>query len=142
MIADLEDLEELDALDIHPRRIKAKEVLISQKEDEFIFPIADGTAKVSRRDCEFRAPSPRREQLVRREDLRGEFQGELEEPQPTESKGDAEARRDVWSFQGDFINRHHVPKEETFAIPLKLLDVTKSAQSDLDVLQEKKIDDC
>ena len=54
-------------------------------------------------------------------DLRGELQGEPEGPQPTESKKDAEARRDFWSIQGDFIYRHHIeprvqlhlPKEET-----------------------------
>ena len=32
LIADLEDLEKLDAPEIHPRRIKRKEVLISQEE--------------------------------------------------------------------------------------------------------------
>ena len=32
---------------IFPRRINAKEVLITQKGDEFIFPEADGTAKLS-----------------------------------------------------------------------------------------------
>ena len=45
LIADLEDLEKLDASEIYPRRINAKEVLIKQKDDEFIFPVADGTAK-------------------------------------------------------------------------------------------------
>ena len=44
MIADLEDFEKLDASDIYHRRIKAKEVLISQY-DEFIFPVADGTVR-------------------------------------------------------------------------------------------------
>ena len=51
--------------------------------------------------------------------------------------------------QGDFIYRHHneprvqlyVPKEETFPIPLKYIDATRSARIDLDVLQEKRIDD-
>ena len=47
LIADLEDLEKLNASEIYHRRIKGKEVLISQKRDEFIFPIADGTAKLS-----------------------------------------------------------------------------------------------
>ena len=49
----------------------------------------------------------------------------------------------------DFIYRHHneprvqlyVPKEETFPIPLKYIDVTRSTHTDLDVLQEKLIDD-
>ena len=66
------------------------------------------------------------------------------EPQPTETKDDAEARADFWSIQGDFICRHHneprvqlyVPKEETYLIPLKCMDVTRSAHTDLDVVQE------
>ena len=60
MKADLENLEMFDASDIYPRRIKAKEVLISQKDDEFVFPFASGTAKLSGRDYEFRVPTQRR----------------------------------------------------------------------------------
>ena len=74
MIADVEDLENMDASNIYLRRINAKEVLIRQ--EEFIFPIADGTAKFSATDCEFREPTLRREPTVRREDLSGEIQGE------------------------------------------------------------------
>ena len=62
---------------------------------------------------------------------------------------DAEARADFWSIQGDFICRHHnesrvqlyVLQEETFLIPLKYIDVTRSTLIDLNVLQEKTIDD-
>ena len=57
LIADLEDLEKLHASENYPRRIKAKEVLIRQKNDEFIFPVADGTAKMSGRDYEIREPT-------------------------------------------------------------------------------------
>ena len=98
LIADLEDLEKFDASEIYPRRINAKEVLISQKDDEFIFPVADGTGKLSGRDCGFRATSPRREQLVRSEDLSGEF--------PGTEKMTLKPGRDFWSIQGDFIYRH------------------------------------
>ena len=35
----------------------------------------------------------------------------------------------------------YVPKEETFPIPLKYIDVTRSTHIDLDVLQHKRIDD-
>ena len=59
LIADLEDLETLDAPEIYLRRINAKEVLITQKGEEFIFPAADGTAKLSGRDYEFREPTPK-----------------------------------------------------------------------------------
>ena len=99
--------------------------MISEKDVEFIFPIADGTGKLSGRDFEFRVPTPRREQPVRSENLSGAIEGESEESQPAEPTDDAEASADFWSIQGDFIFRHHneprvqlyVPKEETFAIP-------------------------
>ena len=123
--------------------------MIRQKDDEFIFPFADGTAKFSGRDYEFREPTLRREPTVRSEDFSRELHVEPGVSQPTESADDAEARADFWSIQGDFIYRHHneprvqlhVPKEETFTIPLKYIDVTGSTHTDVDVLQEKRIDD-
>ena len=149
LVADIEELEKLDATEIYARRINAKEVLITQKRDEFIFPAADGTAKLSGRDCEFREPTRRREQTVRSEDFSGELQGEPGESQPTESTDGAEARADFWSIQGDFICRRHneprvqlcVPKEETFPVPLRYIDVTRSTHTDLNVMQEKRVDD-
>ena len=84
---------------IDPRQMASLR-LIPQKEEEFIFPIADGTAKLLGRDYEFREPTQRQAQTVRSEDLSGELLGEPEEPQPTESRHDAEARKDSWSIQG------------------------------------------
>ena len=123
--------------------------LPSKNDDEFVFPLADGTSKLSGRDHEFRVPTLRWEQPVRSEDLSGEIHGESGESQPAEPTDDAEARGDFWSIQGDFIHRHHtepllqlyVPKEETFPSPLKYIDVTRSTRTDLDVMEEKKIDD-
>ena len=43
MIAYIEELEEMDASEIHARRLNAKEVLTQMKDDNFIFPVADGT---------------------------------------------------------------------------------------------------
>ena len=51
--------------------------------------------------------------------------------------------------QGSFIYRHHVeprvtlylPKEESFPIPLKYIDVSRTTHKNLDVKQEKRIDD-
>ena len=99
-------------------RINAKNVLIRQDDDE--------------RDYEFRAPTLLRETTVRREDLTRELHGEPGVSQPTEPTDDAEARADFWSIQGGFIFRHHneprvqlyVPKEETFPIPRKYIDVS------------------
>ena len=50
--------------------VNAKEMLI------FTFSFADGTAKLTRRDYEFREPIQRQESAVRSEDLSGEIQGE------------------------------------------------------------------
>ena len=127
LIADLEELEKLDASEIYPRRINAKEVLISQKGDEFRFPFADGTAQLLGRDHEVRESILRQYDSVGSEDLRGEFQGNSDGSQPAEIKDDTKARNDFLSIEGDFISRHHVesgvhlqvPKEESFPVPLK-----------------------
>ena len=48
MIADIEELEETDASEIHARRLDAKDVF-TQKGENLIFPIADGKVTVWRR---------------------------------------------------------------------------------------------
>ena len=84
--ADIEELEKLDASEIYPRTLNAKEVMISQKNGEFIFPVADGSAKLSGRDYEFQEPTMRQESTVRRENLSGESQSDREEFRPEEIK--------------------------------------------------------
>ena len=133
---------------MYSRRLNAKEVLITHKNEEFVVLVADGSTELSGRDYEFRELTLRREQTVRRESFSGESQGEAEESQRTESRDDVDAQKDFWSIQGDFIYRHHivprgqlyVPKEETFPVPLKYIDVMRSTHTDLGVAQEKRID--
>ena len=81
-------------------------------------------------------------------DFLGESEGSL--PQPHDSLPVAgEAIHDFWSMSGSFIYRHHVeprvklysPREESFPIPLKYIDVTRTTHTNLDVKQEKRIDD-
>ena len=51
-------------------------------------------------------------------------------------------------MSGNFIYRHHVeprvklysPREESFPIPLKYIDVSRTTHTNLDVKQEKRID--
>ena len=71
-------------------------------------------------------------------------------PQPHDSLQDAgEAMNDFWSMSGSFTYRHHVeprvklysPREESFPIPLKYIDVTRTTHTNLDVKLEKRIDD-
>ena len=92
-----------------------------------------------------------RERLIRGEShihFLGESEGSL--PQPQDSLPDAgEAMKDFWSMSGNFIYRHHVeprvklysPREESFPIPLKYIDVSRTTPTNLDVKQEKGIDD-
>ena len=63
LIAEMAEFEKLDASEIYPRRLNAKEVLATQKDGEFVFPVADGSAKLSGRDYECQEPTVRRENL-------------------------------------------------------------------------------
>ena len=47
LVADIEESEQMDTSEIHARRLNAKEVLTPMKGEKFIFPIADGTVKLS-----------------------------------------------------------------------------------------------
>ena len=121
------------------------------KEGEFTFPIADGRIKTPGGDQELRTSTLIRPRPVRGEghvDFLGESEGSL--PQPHDSLPDAgEAINDFWSMSGSFIYRHHVeprvklysPREESFPIPLKYIDVTRTTHTNLDVKLEKRIDD-
>ena len=55
----------MDASEVHHQKINAKEVLTPQRRNTFIFPAADGTAKLSGRDHESREPTLRRDQTRR-----------------------------------------------------------------------------
>ena len=60
-----------------------------------------------------------------------------------------EAINDFWSMSGNFIYHHHVeprvklysPSEESFTSPLKYIDVSRTTRTNLDVMQESRIDD-
>ena len=150
LIADLEELETMDASDIYWKRLNAKEVIFP-KHGEFIFPIADGRIKTPGGDQELRTSTLTRPRPIQGEghvDFLGEPEGSL--PQPQDSLPDAgEAINDFWSMSGSFIYRHHVeprvklysPREESFPIPLKCIDVTRTTHTNLDVKQKKRIDD-
>ena len=47
LIADIEELEQMDVSEIHANRLNAKEVLTPMNGEKFILPIADGTVKLS-----------------------------------------------------------------------------------------------
>ena len=81
-----------------------------------------------------------------------DFLGEPERslPLPHDSFLDArEAINDFWSMSGNFMYRQHVeprvklysPREQSFPIPLKYIDVSRTIHTNLDVKQERRIDD-
>ena len=103
MIADIEELEEMDASEIHARRLNAKEVLTPMKGVNFYIPCRRWSSQNTlRRDH----PERGEEQEV----FRGESDG-LSPPNPLQddsTRDDAEAKNDFWSITGDFIYGHHV----------------------------------
>ena len=141
MVADLEELETMDASEIYSKRLNAKEVIFPKEKGEFIFPIADGRIKTLGGDQDLRKSTSIRQRPIQGEshfDFLGESEGSL--PPPHDSFPDAgEAIDDFWSMSGNFIYRHHVeprvklysPREESFPIPLKYIDVSRTTHTNL-----------
>ena len=140
----------MDASDIYSKRLNAKEVIFLPK-GEFIFPIADGRINPLGGDQDLRTSTSIRQRPIQGEshlDFLGESEGSL--PPPQDSLPDAgEAINDFWCMSGNFIYRHHVeprvklysPREESFPFPLKYIDVSRTTHTNLDVKQERRIDD-
>ena len=77
LVADLEELETMDASEIYSKRLNAKEVIFPKEKGKFLFPIADGRTKPLGGDQELRTST-----LIREHPIRGEghvdFLGESE----------------------------------------------------------------
>ena len=74
MVEDIEELEEMDAPELHARRLNGKEVLTPQSSGNFIFLAADGTVKIFRSELRLRTSTLTRERPERGEEqeiLRG-----------------------------------------------------------------------
>ena len=68
MVADIEELEEMDASELHARRLNAKEVSTPQRSGNFIFPVADGTVKILGRGQRLRTSTLTRDRPERGEE--------------------------------------------------------------------------
>ena len=76
-------------------------------------------------------PRPRGEEQG---NLQGESEGSSSTPRQDSPWYAGEAKSDFWSTSGEFIYRHHVeprvklyvPTEESFPVPLKYIDVTRT----------------
>ena len=83
LIADLEELETMDASEIYSKRLNAKEVIFP-KQGEFIFPIADGRIKPLGGDQDLRTSTLIRQRPTQGDshvDFLGESEGSLPPPQ-------------------------------------------------------------
>ena len=154
MVADSEEMERMDASELHARRLNAKEMLTPRKVEKLIFPVAGGTVKIFGAEQRLRTSTLIRDRPDRREEqeiLRGKSD-ELHYPtlpQEDSTRDDEEAKSDLETITGDFICCHHVeprvelfvPGEESCPIPLKCIDVTRTTYTSLDVMLEKQFDD-
>ena len=134
------------------KRLNATEAIFSKQIGKFMFSVADGRIKFVGGDRELRTSTLIRDHPIRGEgqrDFLGELEGSPLSP-PQDSFPDAgEAINDFWSMSGSFIYRRHVeprvklfsPREESFPITLKYIDVSRTTHTKLDVKQEKRIDD-
>ena len=152
LIADLEGVGNDGRIGNLLEKTQNVKEVIFPNQGEFIFPIADGRIKHLGGDQDLRTSTLIWQRPIQGEsniDFLGESEGSL--PQPQDSFPDAgEAINDFWSMSGSFIFRHHVeprvklysPREESFLSPLKHIDVSRNTRTNLDVLQERRIDDC
>ena len=91
VVADIEELEEMDASKLHARRLNAKEVLTPQRSGNFKFPVADGTVKIFGREQRLRTSTLTRDRPERGEEqeiLQGKSD-ELHSPTPNSRPLDA-----------------------------------------------------
>ena len=106
MVTDIEELEQMDASEIHARRLNAQEVLTPMKNENCVFPVADGKVKIPGEDQDLRTStligdSPDRGE--QQDILRGESDGSSSTSRQDSSWFDGEARDDFWSISRDFI---------------------------------------
>ena len=140
----------MDASEIYSKRLDAKEVIFPKENGKFIFPVADGRNKQPGGDQDLRTSTLIRERRIRGEshvDFFGESEGSF--PPPHDSFPDAGDAMTFCpchetSFTAIKLNQESnffSPREESFAIPLKYIDVSRTTHTHLDVKQERRIDD-
>ena len=90
LVADIEELETMDASEIYSKRLNAKEVIFPKENGKSIFPVADGRLKLLGGDQDLRTSTLIRHRPIRGEshvDFLGESEGSL--PPPHDSFPDA-----------------------------------------------------
>ena len=141
----------MDASEIYSKRLNAKEVLFPKENGKFIVPVADGRIIFSGGHQKLRTSTSIQHRPIQGEsniDFLGESEGSPP-PRPDSLPDAGEAINDFWSMSGNIMYRHHVEprvkhyssREESFPILLKHIDVSRTTHTNMDVKQEKRIDD-
>ena len=116
LVADVEELETMDASEVYSKRLNAKEVIFPKEKGEFIFPIADGRIKTLGGDQDLRTSTLVRHRPIQGEnhvDYLGESEGSL--PQPHDSFLDAgEAINDFGHCQETSFSAITLNQESNF----------------------------
>ena len=81
LVADIEELETMDASELYSKRLNAKEVIFPNENGKFIFPLADGRIKFVGGDQELRTSTSIWQRPIRGESHR-DFLGESEGSPP------------------------------------------------------------
>ena len=110
-VTDVEESEQMDASEIHARRLNAKEVLTPMKGENLRFPVEDGTGKISGEDQDLRTihlnpGQPRQRTRTRffEENQTGLFQTHVKTHRCLMVK----PKMILVFVSGDFSCRHHV----------------------------------
>ena len=102
LVADIDELEQMDASEIYAKKLNAKEVLTPMSGEQYIFLIADGTFKLSGGDQVLRTSTLMLDRPGRGQE-QGNLQGESDESSSTPLRDsswyDGEARNDFCPFQ-------------------------------------------
>ena len=120
MVADIEELEQMDASELHARKLNAKEVLTPMKGEKFILTVADGTVKISGGDQDLRTSTLIRDspdKVEEQDNLRRESDESSSTPRQDSSWYDVEAKKDFLAISRDLIYRHHVVHRVKLYVP-------------------------
>ena len=120
------------APEIQVRRLNAKEKITFES---FIFSIGDATAKLQGRDHEIRELALRPDELVGSGD---------QKRKTTLNPATTSGRLKETSFIVIMLNPEFLSvcqKEESFPTPVKCIVVNRTTHTDLDVMQEKRVND-
>ena len=150
LVADHEGLETMVASEICSKRLHAKEVIFPKENGEFIFPIADGRIKTPGGDQELRTSTlvrhrqfKERAVLTFMENQKGLLHSLKTHFRKPVKKLMISAPCLETSCTAITLNQESncTCRKESFRIPLKYIDVSRTTHTNLDVKQEKRIDD-